>query len=676
MSEVLFNLVEHDDITKFVKGKLIFEFPLPKRGDYSQFCKRVRTAFKGSYLSMFSRYEENDKRLYVMSSFPPEEGLLDGLSCTNVRASALRPYILYNLLIREAYGFSDIYGDGETDGKPYIIVEMSKKTRKDKSPLSQIHAWSPMFCETPNGDVFLRIESRTFTERAEDEKKGEKPEYWRKGSIVSFRKSPGSPVYRMGNVGNDRHTINAFSMKDNDVYSFKSSKSGLFTEVISVFKNHFGEAFRLVSHDVDITSFNNDKMKKFFMERLAHIDSDERSISIHDAVEDDESAEVMNDFFLFKNRYLPRTDFLFTDDIKEADIVLLREKKLYEESREQDPYELKSPWSQAIVVTGRAIIENKNGDRTLKRRGDDGFLSQPTTLNIANELFIKRELRAGKLSFPDGVPDFTAYARTSFFGKELDDNKLISMTNSSGDISFKATGFGEPHDDLPYPRSGRSFYLRLEEDTVEVTKEVSVHALPNIGLIMRMFDGHFDNGDPGKICIPKDIYYEAVDKAFSGKIIQEDSFEAWFANLLGDDTSRKDLGEKVKEMKKSANSKEERGEITKLFDLIKKQLELLGYPMSIKGLRNAPAIGGLAGMIVDSERRFYLTGENSGINDSVARFPTMVRCETISGEPVPEAFFQMISEQQIRYMRLSNMPFMVKHLREYQTLRIKELTES
>ena len=116
MSEVLFNLVADDDITRFAKGKLIFEFPLPKGENYSQFCKRVRGAFKGSYLSMFSRYEENDKRLYVMASFPPEERLLDGLSCTNIRASALRPYILYNLLMREAYGISEIYGDGETDG--------------------------------------------------------------------------------------------------------------------------------------------------------------------------------------------------------------------------------------------------------------------------------------------------------------------------------------------------------------------------------------------------------------------------------------------------------------------------------------------------------------------------------------------------------------------------------
>lgn len=129
-------------------------------------------------------------------------------------------------------------------------------------------------------------------------------------------------------------------------------------------------------------------------------------------------------------------------------------------------------------------------------------------------------------------------------------------------------------------------------------------------------------------------------------------------------------------MNKRADSKEKRKEITRLFGLIKTQLKLLGYPMSIKGLRTAPVIGGLAGMIIDSERRFYLAGENSGINDSVARFATMVRCETISGEPVPEAFFEMMREQQTRYMRLSNMPFMVKHLREYQALRMKSLTES
>ena len=685
--KIRFNIVDNVlNMPTLMAGRQVYEVGVPKSdASYDERCFTIRRLFGENFIAMSATKIEihEDFRFFVLA-WPLLKLPSTNFSISRVQLEDIPTHIAWNLLQRASFAETQTYrGAGADDGKAYVVLgceDKSKVLKKGEAPVSytQAHTWSPKFSKTLGGDVCLCIGSHTFTSDEEGLKVLRKREtlFGHEGDVMTTRPRTRSQRYFLGNVGGSRYTVPAFSVEDGDINQFRESKSYIVHEVLGVMNAHFGPVLqaKFREEEVDVFHPSDSDMRTFFERRMAVLNNTVDTVLIYDAVKSSVSRRILAELLKAAAELMPHATFKETKVMKRANIVLVPDPKRFLPAKNKkpagdlfgtpDPYEKKPLHAQAIIADEKfsigRYIENKDLKESLRQNGIRQILD-----TVFNEILIKHEVHTGHLVSGPGMPDFVALAPTSLFGKKLDKGGFVRVEHKDGALSF--SHLRTPDEQIAAGVIFDALQVSIDGEVVEVKTDSLVHPLPDVDGIMKAFEAMPDGGNANEPIITPEMHAEVMNRAFGSAKNNDPDEIHYIRTVVTQKVSRKSY-KRMFPVRKDATASEEgdfRSTNSELNKKILKSLEELHFKLRADGLKGKDVTQALSGVLIDVNRTFYVAGDASPIKSKMVRFPSVVRVRTASGRPVPHAFFELVTGQQQRYMRLSSQPFFMKHLREF-----------
>lgn len=681
------NILENAwDLRGLSVGMEFYDLGVPEGGvPYDERCFLIRKLFGEDFMAMCAtKGEENEDFRFFLLTRPLKKIPLTDMMISRVQFDDLPQHVAWTLLQRTAFSESQTYrGAGADDGKAYVILGIEDKSKymgRDEAaiPYTQAHTWSPKFSKTLNGDTGLIAGSHTFTSVTEGLNVIGKREtvFMQEGDVMTTRPRTRSRKYLLGNIGKSRYTVPAFNVEDGDIENFRACKSFILHEVLSVMNAKYSPALRarFVEEEVDVFHPSDKDMRKFFERRMEVLGEHVETVLIHDAVNTSVSRRILAEIIKAAATNMPRATFKETKTIKRADIVLVPSPERFFPKKGKkpagdlfgtpDPYDKKPLHSQAIVADEKFSIGKIIEKKDLKESTRENSTRQIVD-NVFNEFLIKHEVKTGRLVSGPGLPDFIAFAPTSLFGKKLDKGGFVQVEHKNGDLRF--TRLKDPDEQIAAGIVFDALQVNVDGEVVRVEMDKFVHPLPDVEGILRAFEAMPDKGDANAPIITPDMHRAVMDLAFGPEKNDEPDELRYIRTVVRHPISRKAYKRMFPIRKDVAHFEgaDFRSYDTDMNKKILKALEDLYFTLRADGLKGKDVTQALSGVLIDVNRTFYVAGDAAPIKSKMSRFPSVARVRTASGRPVPQAFFELVTGQQQRYMRLSSKPFFMKHMKEY-----------